>query len=55
MINKNSQMEVDRSRFSICEQIGRSYLVSNIENGEFSYATALKKIGKDIKHYTSVS
>lgn len=44
-------MEVDRSRFSICEQIGRSYLVSNIENGEFSYATALKKIGKDIKHY----
>lgn len=36
---------------SICEIIGKSYWVSNIENGEFSYVTALKNIGKDIKQY----
>lgn len=50
-MNNNNLQIGGRSRFSICEIIGKSYLVSNIENGEFSYVTALKNIGKDIKQY----
>lgn len=40
-----------KSRLDIIDTIGRDYLTSNIENGEFSYATALKNAGKDIKQY----
>lgn len=42
---------VGKSRLEIIDTIGRDYLTSNIENGEFSYATALRKSGKDIKRY----
>lgn len=38
-------------RFDIINTIGDKYHVGNIENGEFSYPKALKKIGKDIKDY----
>lgn len=38
-------------RFDIINTIGDKYHVGNIENGEFSYPKALKKIGKDIKEY----
>ena len=36
------------NRFDIIKTVGRQYLKSNIENGEFSYA---KEIGKDHKDY----
>lgn len=39
------------NRFDIIKTVGRQYLKSNIENGEFSYAKALKEIGKDHKDY----
>ena len=35
-------------RFDIIEKIGRKYLISNIENDEFSYPKALNKLGKKI-------
>lgn len=35
-------------RHDIIKTIGESYLVSNIENGEFSYPKALKEVGKKI-------
>ncbi len=35
-------------RFDIINTIGKEYLVSNIENDEFSYQKALKEIGKSI-------
>lgn len=38
-------------RFDIISTIGAKYHVGNIENGEFSYAKALKTVGKDIKDY----
>ena len=38
-------------RIDIIEKIGKDYLVSNIENEEFSYQKALKEIGKDIAEY----
>lgn len=38
-------------RFNIVSTIGAKYHVGNIENGEFSYAKALKTVGKDIKDY----
>lgn len=36
MINNNLQMR-GKSRLDIIDTIGRNYLTSNIENGEFSY------------------
>lgn len=51
MINNNLQTGGGKSRLEIIDTIGRDYLTSNIENGEFSYATALRKSGKDIKRY----
>lgn len=36
------------NRFDIIKKIGREFLVSNIENDEFSYPQALKKVGKTI-------
>lgn len=38
-------------RYTIIERIGAKYHTGNIENGEFSYAQALKSVGKDIKDY----
>lgn len=35
------------NRFEIIKTVGEKYLTENIENGEFSYAKALKEIGKD--------
>lgn len=35
-------------RFDIIEKIGRKYLISNIENDEFSYQKALNNLGKKI-------
>ena len=35
-------------RFDIIKTIGERYILSNLENGEFSYPKALKKIGKSI-------
>lgn len=35
-------------RHDIIKTVGEKYLISNIENGEFSYPKALKKIGKKI-------
>ena len=37
MINNNTQMELGNSRLNMIDIVGREYLVSNIENGEFSY------------------
>lgn len=39
------------NRYSIIECIGEKYHVGNTETGEFSYAKALKLVGKDIKDY----
>ena len=40
-------------RYKIIEKIGKKYKEyngeNNIENGEFSYVQALKKVGKNIK------
>ena len=36
-------------RADIISTIGRNYLVSNIENGEFSYVKALRSIGKNMR------
>ena len=38
-------------RADIITIVGRDYLVSNIENDEFSFQKALKGIGKDFKEY----
>ena len=37
------------NRFEIIETIGKDFLVTNLENGEFSYRKALKEQGKSIK------
>ena len=37
------------NRFDIINRIGDKYRVGNTETGEFSYAQALKTVGKDIK------
>lgn len=39
------------NRFEIIEKIGAQHHTGNTESGEFSYPTALKSIGKDIKDY----
>lgn len=39
------------NRFDIINRIGDKYRVGNTETGEFSYAQALKTVGKDIKDY----
>lgn len=39
------------NRFDIINRIGDKYRVGNTEMGEFSYAQALKTVGKDIKDY----
>ena len=39
------------NRFDIINRIGDKYRVGNTETGEFSYAQALKSVGKDIKDY----
>lgn len=39
------------NRFEIIEKIGAKYHTGNIESGEFSYPTALKSVGIDIKDY----
>ena len=38
-------------RTDIISTIGRKYLQSNIENGEFSYVKALKNVGKNIRDF----
>lgn len=39
------------NRFDIINRIGDKYRIGNTETGEFSYAQALKIVGKDIKDY----
>lgn len=39
------------NRFEIIEKIGAKFQKGNIESGEFSYPSALKSVGKDIKDY----
>lgn len=39
------------NRFDIIDKIGAQYYIGNTEAGEFSYSSALKSIGKDIKEY----
>ncbi len=39
------------NRFEIINRIGSKYHIGNTEAGEFSYAKALKTVGKDIKNY----
>lgn len=39
------------NRFEIIEKIGAQHHTGNTESGEFSYPSALKSIGKDIKDY----
>lgn len=39
------------NRFEIIEKIGSQYQTGNTESGEFSYPSALKSVGKDIKNY----
>jgi len=36
------------NRFEITEKIGKNFLVTNLETGEFSYRKALKNVGKSI-------
>ena len=36
-------------RIDIIETIGKEFLVSNVEKGEFSFSKALKEIQKNIK------
>lgn len=43
------------NRFDIINRIGDKYRVGNTETGEFSYAQALKTVGKDIKDYQKVT
>ena len=38
-------------RFEIIDKIGAQYHTGNTESGEFSYPSALKSIGKEIKDY----
>lgn len=38
-------------RIDIVNKIGSRYQVGNLENGEFSYPKALKKIGKNVEDY----
>ena len=39
------------NRYEIIEKIGAQYHTGNTESGEFSYPSALKSVGKDIKDY----
>ena len=39
------------NRFEIIEKIGAKYQTGNTESGEFSYPSAIKSVGKDIKDY----
>lgn len=39
------------NRFDIINKIGDKYRIGNTEAGEFSYAQALKSVGKDIRDY----
>lgn len=39
------------NRFDIINRLGEKYRVGNTETGEFSYAKALRSVGKDIKDY----
>lgn len=39
------------NRFDIINRVGDKYRIGNTETGEFSYAQALKSVGKDIKDY----
>ena len=43
------------TRYEMIERIGNKYVTANIEGGEFSYAQALKVVGKDIKDYQKAS
>lgn len=38
-------------RYDIINKIGSNYNIGDTENGEFSYAKALKSIGKYLKNY----
>lgn len=49
MINNISKIRGGNSRLSIIDIIGREYLVSNIENGEFSYQQIFNE--KIVGHY----
>ena len=39
------------NRFDIINRVGSKYHIGNTETGEFSYAQALKSVGKEIKDY----
>jgi len=39
------------NRNEIISKIGKKYYTANLENGEFSYVQALKKVGKDITDF----
>ncbi len=39
------------NRIEIINKIGAQYQIGNTESGEFSYSSALKSIGKDIKNF----
>ncbi|WP_375334500.1 class I SAM-dependent DNA methyltransferase [Flagellimonas sp. C4] len=39
------------NRIEIIDKIGAQYQIGNTESGEFSYSSALKSIGKDIKDF----
>ena len=41
-------------RTDIISTIGRKYLSSNIENGEFSYVKALKNVGKILEIFNII-
>lgn len=43
--------EIGMKRQQIIDIVGKDYLVSNVENGEYSYPKALKGIGKDYKKF----
>lgn len=42
-----SLMELLMDRYTIIQTIGKDYLVSNIENNEFSYQKAFKQLNQD--------
>ena len=39
------------NRQQIIDTIGAQFLVTNVENGEYSYPKALKGIGKDYRNF----
>lgn len=47
----NIERVIEVNRYDIISRLGGKYHIGNTESGEFSYAKALKEVGKDLKDY----